>query len=121
MTIQRFDQKLVHRAWQRMCSGRRLDILDPSPLEIEIDDIALGLSREARWNGQTRGEHAYSVAQHSILVTELMASDVPDLPTEALLAGFLHDAPELSTLSECVLTHPFRDYQPSRAITLSTQ
>ncbi|KIL96721.1 putative hydrolases of HD superfamily [Paramagnetospirillum magnetotacticum MS-1] len=107
MTIQRFDQKLVHRAWQRMRSGHRLDILDPSPLEIEIDDIALGLSREARWNGQTRGEHAYSVAQHSILVTELMASDVPDLPTEALLAGFLHDAPEYVTSD---LVTPFKKH-----------
>ena len=59
------------RAWQRMLSGRRLNLLDPSPLDIEISDIAHGLARTARWNGQTEGEHAYSVAQHSILVHDL--------------------------------------------------
>ena len=58
------------RAWQRMLSGRRLDLLDPSPLDIEIADIAHGLARVARWNGQTGGDHAYSVAQHSLLVEE---------------------------------------------------
>lgn len=93
----RYDEKLVHRAWQRMLSGRRLDILDPSPLEIEIEDIALGLSRVARWNGQTLGDHPLSVAQHSILVAELMAVDDPSLPSAALLSGLLHDAAEYVT------------------------
>lgn len=65
------------RAWQRMLSGRRLDILAPSPLDIEIEDIALGLARVARWNGQTHGEHAYSVAQHCILVVDLLKSVAP--------------------------------------------
>ena len=50
------------RAWQRMLSGRRLDLIDPSPLDIEIEDIAHGLARVARWNGQTSGRHAFSVA-----------------------------------------------------------
>jgi hypothetical protein len=59
------------RAWQRMLSGRRLDLLDPSPLDIEIEDIAHGLARVARWNGQTKGDHAFSVAQHSVLVEEI--------------------------------------------------
>ena len=59
------------RAWQRMLSGRRLDLLDPSPLDVEIEDIAHGLAFVARWNGQTRGEHAYSVAEHSLLVEEM--------------------------------------------------
>jgi 5'-deoxynucleotidase YfbR-like HD superfamily hydrolase len=63
------------RAWQRMLSGRRLDILDPSPLDLEIGDIALGLARLNRWNGQTRGENGYSVAQHSVFVAELVAAD----------------------------------------------
>ena len=61
------------RAWQRMLSGRRLDLLDPSPLDVEIEDIAHGLAFVARWNGQTIGEHAYSVAEHSLLVEELFA------------------------------------------------
>ncbi len=58
------------RAWQRMLSGRRLDLLDPSPADIEIEDIAHGLARVARWNGQTVGAHAFSVAQHSLLVED---------------------------------------------------
>lgn len=85
------------RAWQRMLSGRRLDILDPCPLDIEIEDIALGLSRVARWNGQTVGDHGFSVAQHAVLVVEVMRRQRPDLAEDALLAGLLHDAPEYVT------------------------
>jgi 5'-deoxynucleotidase YfbR-like HD superfamily hydrolase len=82
------------RAWQRMLSGRRLDLLDPSPLDIEISDIAHGLARVARWNGQTRGEHAFSVAQHSLLVEALFCDLVPAAAADARLAALLHDAPE---------------------------
>ncbi len=82
------------RAWQRMLSGRRLDLLDPSPLDIEIADIAHGLARVARWNGQTLGDHAFSVAQHSLVVEAALGHLRPDLPAEAPLAGLLHDAPE---------------------------
>ena len=82
------------RAWQRMLSGRRLDLLNPSPDDIEIEDIAQGLSRVARWNGQTSGEHAFSVAQH-VLVVERIAADLnPDWPKKWLLATLLHDAAE---------------------------
>jgi len=80
-----------------MLSGRRLDILDPSPLDIEIEDIALGLSRVARWNGQTSGAHGFSVAQHCLVVVELMRRADPRLPPPALRAGLLHDAPEYVT------------------------
>jgi 5'-deoxynucleotidase YfbR-like HD superfamily hydrolase len=82
------------RAWQRMLSGRRLDLLDPSPLDIEIEDIAHGLAFVARWNGQTRGEHAYSVAEHSLLVEELYGRLVPKAERRWRLAALLHDAPE---------------------------
>lgn len=82
------------RAWQRMLSGRRLDLLDPSPLDIEIEDIAHGLARVARWNGQTKGPHAYSVAQHSLLVENLAVMLEPMLDRGARLAALLHDAPE---------------------------
>ncbi|MHA6643238.1 HD domain-containing protein [Mesorhizobium sp. A623] len=82
------------RAWQRMLSGRRLDLLDPSPLDIEISDIAHGLARVARWNGQTRGDHAFSVAQHSLLVEALFCTVMPDASPDARLAALLHDAPE---------------------------
>lgn len=82
------------RAWQRMLSGRRLDLLDPSPLDIEIEDIAHGLARVARWNGQTVGDHAFSVAQHCLLVESVAAGLKPRLPREAKLAALLHDAPE---------------------------
>ncbi|MGQ7792370.1 hydrolase [Faunimonas sp. B44] len=82
------------RAWQRMLSGRRLDLLDPSPLDVEIADIAHGLARVARWNGQTRGDHAYSVAQHSLLVEKILVLRRPGaLPVERLSA-LLHDSPE---------------------------
>jgi uncharacterized protein len=82
------------RAWQRMLSGRRLDLLDPSPLDIEIGDIAHGLARVARWNGQTSGDHAFSVAQHSLLVEEIVCSILPDASPLQRLAALLHDAPE---------------------------
>ena len=82
------------RAWQRMLSGRRLDLLDPSPLDVEIEDIAHGLAFVARWNGQTRGEHPYSVAEHSLLVEEIFALIVPGCAARWRLAALLHDAPE---------------------------
>ena len=82
------------RAWQRMLSGRRLDLLDPSPVDIEIEDIAHGLARVARWNGQTKGSHAFSVAQHSVLVERLVSDLSPRLSREARLMALLHDAPE---------------------------
>ncbi len=87
-------KKTEFRAWQRMLSGRRLDLLDPSPLDIEIEDIAQGLSRVARWNGQTVGEHAFSVAQHSLLVEEIFGKIAPEATTEQRLTTLLHDAPE---------------------------
>jgi uncharacterized protein len=82
------------RAWQRMLSGRRLDLLDPSPLDIEIEDIAHGLARVARWNGQTMGDNAFSVAQHCVLVMELFAHANPLATRAEKLAALLHDAPE---------------------------
>ncbi len=82
------------RAWQRMLSGRRLDLLDPTPLDIEIDDIAHGLAFVARWNGQTKGDFAYSVAEHSLLVETLYARLAPNAPAKWRLAALLHDAPE---------------------------
>ena len=82
------------RAWQRMLSGRRLDLLEPSPLDIEIADIAHGLARVARWNGQTKGAHAFSVAQHSVLVERLVTELSPNLSPESRLMALLHDAPE---------------------------
>ena len=82
------------RAWQRMLSGRRLDLLDPSPLDIEVEDIAHGLARVARWNGQTVGEHAFSVAQHSLVVEEIAAHLQPAMVPRWRMAALLHDAPE---------------------------
>ncbi len=82
------------RAWQRMLSGRRLDLLDPTPVDIEIEDIAHGLAFVARWNGQTMGDFAYSVAEHSLLVETLFSRMNPDAPVKWKLAALLHDAPE---------------------------
>lgn len=82
------------RAWQRMLSGRRLDLLDPTPFDIEIADIAHGLAFVARWNGQTHGDWPYSVAEHSLLVERLFARDNPQASAGDRLAALLHDAPE---------------------------
>jgi 5'-deoxynucleotidase YfbR-like HD superfamily hydrolase len=82
------------RVWQRMLSGRRLDLLDPSPLDVELGDIAHGLARVARWNGQTEGAHIFSVAQHSLLVEAIARRGWPGLDHRARLALLLHDAPE---------------------------
>ena len=95
MTAGKFSTPdLSARAWQRMLSGRRLDLLDPSPLDIEIADIAHGLARVARWNGQTRGAHIFSVAQHTLLVEAVMREQTPRLDVGFRLAALLHDAPE---------------------------
>src|SRR6201999_3624 len=82
------------RVWQRMLSGRRLNLIDPSPLDIEIADIAHGLARVARWNGQTSGAHIFSVAQHTLLVEAVMREQTPRVDTSCCLAALLHDAPE---------------------------
>lgn len=82
------------RAWQRMLSGRRLDLLDPSPLDIELEDIAHGLARVMRWNGQTRGPQGFSVAQHSLLVARLCEHWRPGWPAAYRMAALMHDAPE---------------------------
>lgn len=82
------------RAWQRMLSGRRLDLLDPSPLDIEIEDIAHGLARVARWNGQTLGDHALSVAQHVLIVEDICCDRNPNWPAKWRMAAILHDGAE---------------------------
>src|SRR5690606_22651282 len=82
------------RAWQRMLSGRRLDILDPSPVDVELSDIAHGLARVARWHGQTLGDYSFSVAQHSLLVLTIFRALHPDAQATGELHAVLHDAPE---------------------------
>jgi 5'-deoxynucleotidase YfbR-like HD superfamily hydrolase len=86
--------RAANRAWQRMLSGRRLDLLDPSPLDVEISDIAHGLARVARWNGQTGGDYPFSVAQHSVLVLEIFRALNPEASRRDALYALLHDAPE---------------------------
>ncbi len=88
------DPSTPKRAWQRMLSGRRLDLLDPSPLDIEIEDIAHGLARVARWNGQTKGAHALSVAQHALVVEDITNALNPGWRRAWCRASLLHDAPE---------------------------
>lgn len=104
------------RAWQRMLSGRRLDLLDPSPLDIEIEDIAHGLSRQARWNGQTAGDWAFSVAQHCLVVEQLVLRLRPDAARPWCLAALLHDAPEyvigdLITPFKAAVGLDYRDFE----------
>ena len=88
-----FDQH-AKRTWQRMLSGRRLNLIDPSPLDIEIEDIAHGLSFVARWNGQTSGNFPYSVAEHSLLVEQIFSKSFKKSEKKWCLAALLHDAPE---------------------------
>ena len=104
------------RAWQRMLSGRRLDLLDPSPLDVEIEDIAHGLARVARWNGQTFGDHAFSVAQHSLLVERILRLQHADCAPREKLATLLHDAPEyvigdLISPFKAVIDTPYRQVE----------
>jgi 5'-deoxynucleotidase YfbR-like HD superfamily hydrolase len=105
------------RAWQRMLSGRRLDLLDPSPLDVEIADIAHGLARVARWNGQTRGAHIFSVAQHSLLVEAVSRRQNPNIDRRWRLAALMHDAAEY-VIGDPI--SPFKaaigaDYKPAEA------
>ena len=88
------DKKNSSRSWQRMLSGRRLNLLNPSPLDIEIEDIAKGISRVARWNGQTLGDHPLSVAQHSVIVADIFSTNKNNILKKWLLAALLHDAAE---------------------------
>lgn len=94
MSSQTPKRKPPARVWQRMLSGRRLDLMDPSPVDVEIEDIAHGLARVARWNGQTKGAHAFSVAQHSVIVEALCVRLEPRLDPRSRLLALLHDAPE---------------------------
>ena len=94
MTAKKTARDAQSRAWQRMLSGRRLDLLDPSPLDVEITDIAHGLARVARWNGQTTGAHIFSVAQHTLLVETVLRHEMPRVDQRMRLAALLHDAPE---------------------------
>ena len=89
-----FIMKTATRAWQRMLSGRRLNLLNPTPVDIEIEDIAHGLSRLARWNGQTNGVWAYSVAEHSLLVERILRAQNEGIGKRWQKACLLHDAPE---------------------------
>ena len=88
------DKNKLSRSWQRMLSGRRLNLLNPSPLDIEIEDIAKGISRVARWNGQTLGDHPLSVAQHSVIVADILSNNKKYFLKKWLLAALLHDAAE---------------------------
>ncbi|MEQ1752891.1 MAG: HD family hydrolase [Micropepsaceae bacterium] len=92
--MNRLQKTPKSRAWQRMLSGRRLDLLDPSPFDIEIEDIAHGLARVARWNGQTNGDHAFSVAEHCLVVEDCVGQLKPGVSDKWRLAALLHDAPE---------------------------
>lgn len=94
MTSRKPSRKPPARVWQRMLSGRRLDLLDPSPVDVEVEDIAHGLARVARWNGQTKGAYAFSVAQHSVIVEALCVQLEPRLDPRSRLLALLHDAPE---------------------------
>ena len=120
------NQKATPRVWQRMLSGRRLDLIDPSPLDVEIEDIAHGLARVARWNGQTEGAHAFSVAQHSLIVESLCRRLKPDLDPASCLMALLHDAPEyvigdMISPFKAVLGDGYKDIEGRLAMAIHTR
>ena len=94
MTVRSKHSVKPPRVWQRMLSGRRLDLAHPSPMDVEIEDIAHGLARVARWNGQTIGQHAFSVAEHSVIVEQICRQLQPELSPKQALTSLLHDSPE---------------------------
>ncbi|MEZ5946835.1 MAG: HD family hydrolase [Hyphomonas sp.] len=94
MTARTRQTSAAPRVWQRMLSGRRLDLAHPSPMDVEIEDIAHGLARVARWNGQTKGEHAFSVAEHSVIVERICRKLDPSMTAKQGLTALLHDSPE---------------------------
>jgi len=94
MTGRKKQSVKAPRVWQRMLSGRRLDLVHPSPMDVEIEDIAHGLARVARWNGQTKGEHAFSVAEHSVIVERICRKLDPTMSEKHSLLALLHDSPE---------------------------
>jgi hypothetical protein len=71
--------------WLQTYTGKTFFPQAPRAEDIDIVDIAVGLSRESRFNGQTK--EPYSVAQHSVLVSRIV-------PQEHALWGLLHDASE---------------------------
>ena len=104
------------RVWQRMLSGRRLDLADPSPLDVEIEDIAHGLARVARWNGQTLGDHIFSVAQHSLLVEALTGYLDAEATAPTKIMALLHDAPEyvvgdIISPFKAIIGEPYKDIE----------
>jgi 5'-deoxynucleotidase YfbR-like HD superfamily hydrolase len=50
-------------------SGIFLDVVNPNPDDIKLDDIAWALSRQGRYGGHTLSELPYSVAQHTVMVS----------------------------------------------------
>ena len=110
MTSRKPSRKPPARVWQRMLSGRRLDLLDPSPVDVEVEDIAHGLARVARWNGQTIGEHPYSVAEHSLLVEQIFARIDPKAPVKWRLAALLHDVAKPRTRAKSDKTNDWTFY-----------
>jgi uncharacterized protein len=85
----------IPRAWVRLPSGKRLDLLNPTPFDWEDEDLALGLARTYRWGGHSAWPLPLSVAQHSLLVLALhrrRAHSAANAPAE--LRELLHDADE---------------------------
>jgi hypothetical protein len=78
-------------------SGKRFFVFDPRPEEINIDDIAHALSNICRYGGHC--SYFYSVAQHSVHVSEVLEGIGADGIDRNLLTavGLIHDAAEAYT------------------------
>ena len=97
------------RAWVRLYSGKRLDLLNPTPFDWEDSDLAIGLARTYRWGGHSAWELPLSVAQHSLLVLALRRLWFPGVDDpRADLRELLHDADEGLLGFDCIsVVKPF--------------
>jgi hypothetical protein len=90
------------RAWVRLPSGRRLDLLAPTPFDWTDEDLAIGLSRTFRWGGHSVWPAPLSVAQHSLAVLALRRAARPAATRIGLRRELLHDAEEGLTNFDCI-------------------
>ena len=86
-------------------SGRFVNPFDPDPEQLDPGDIARALANVCRFGGHCRP--FYSVAQHSVIVSELVEARGGDV--EDVFAALMHDASE-AYLGD--MPHPIKHRSP---------
>ncbi len=96
------------RAWVRLPSGKRLDLLHPTPFDWDDADLAVGLARTYRWGGHSAWPLPLSVAQHSLLVLAMHRQGARRTDPAAEHRELLHDADEGLLGFDCIsVVKPF--------------